>query len=389
MKKLIGGIFLITGTAVGGGIVLLPAIIGVYGYWSAMILLILVWLMNVLLAFIFLEANFYLPLGSSMISMTKVFLGKHMQWITWVLCLIFLYTLLCAYISGVSEIIHSFFQIPTMYTSLLSILVISILIFLGVNYLSSLNEFIVLGMFILLIVLLCFLGQKTHTSLIFSSPYRFPLMTLPVVSAAFGFTVVVPSIRIYFNNDIKQLKRAFLIGTSIPVVLYMAWTTVVMGLIPGFGDFSLQSIVLEEKPIQSFKSVLVLKSSHASLIWMIEAFIFTALASSLVGLSISTYDFLADGLKIRKNMFGKLKLLLITFLPTFFITTTQSRLFLKALGVAGLLSVLVFGVLPLIFVWLARYKYNMTSAYKTPFSKPVFLILFISCLTVIAVELLG
>ncbi len=388
MNKLLGGTFLISGTAVGGGVVLLPAIIGVYGYLSAMILLTLIWLMNVIIAFIFLEANFYLPNGSSMISMTQVFFGKNMRWLTWTLSVIFLYTLLSAYISGMSEILNSLFHIPNNYTALLAILFVSIPIFLGFKYISTFNDFIVIGMFILLFIIFICLGKQINAPLIFETQSRFPLIALPIVFTAFGFTVIVPSLRIYFDNNLKLIKKSFLIGTTIPFIIYIIWITIIMGMIPALGEQSLNSILADNQPVNTFKSILIFKSHYPNLSWIIEAFILTAFASSFIGIALATYHFLADGLKITRNAFGKFKLLVLIFLPPFLITAFENKILIKALGIAGLLSTIVFGIFPLLFVWLARYKYKLKSEYTTPFSKSIFVLLFGGCLLVIGVELL-
>ena len=388
MKQILNGAFFITGTAVGGGIVLLPAIVGVYGYFAAVMLLVFVWLMNVIIAFIFLEANFYLPVGSSMISMTKAFFGKKMQWITWIICLCFLYTLLCAYIAGISEIFNSSFHIPNTYTSIVSILVVGIPIFFGINHLIKFNDLLVIGMFIFLIFVLFILGGHFNATTLLGTPNRFPIMALPIVYTAFGFTVIVPSLRIYFNNNLKKIKAAFVIGTAIPFTLYLLWITIVMGMIPGLGENSFKTVLSSQEPILQFKKLLLSQTSYPAFINMIEACIFTAFATSLIGISLATYHFLADGLKIKQNKNGKLKLLAYVFVPPFIITATQQQLFLKALGVAGLLSTIAFGVFPLLFVWLARYKYKMYSSYKTFFSKPIFIILFLACLIVIGAEVL-
>jgi tyrosine-specific transport protein len=109
--KVVGSILLVSNTAIGGGILALPAVTGSYSIYSASALLILVWLFNTCIAFLLLEANLWLPAGSSLISMAESTLGRLGKWSTWLSCILFLYTLIAAYISGLSEMLQQMLAI--------------------------------------------------------------------------------------------------------------------------------------------------------------------------------------------------------------------------------------------------------------------------------------
>src|SRR5690242_9244305 len=103
--KVLGAILLVAGTAIGGGMLALPVITGIYGFFSAIMLMLGAWLVNTYIAFLLLEANLWLEPGSSITSMAKATLGRIGVVIAWASSILFLYTLLVAYISGISEII--------------------------------------------------------------------------------------------------------------------------------------------------------------------------------------------------------------------------------------------------------------------------------------------
>lgn len=391
MKKLISSILLVTGTSIGGGLILLPAIIGVYGYFSAIMLLTAVWFFNTLIALIFLEANCYLPVRTSLISMSKELLTHHFKWITWVICLGFLYTIMCVYISGMTEIISGFLEkksllIPSFYLSIASVIIISLPIYFGMVYINYFNRFVVISMFLAFFMLVFFLLPHSDIHNFLSAAYHIPLLALPVVFTSFGFLIVIPTLRSYLDDNIKKIKIAIVIGSFIPLVIYILWTTVVMGVIPISGDNSLQAILDHAEPIKQMTSTLILNTRSTSISFFAQSFILFSVVSSFVGISLGLYDFLADGLKISKTPWGKIKLLTLTFLPPLSIVLTQNRLFLSALGFAGLISTVLFGLYPVMLAWSGRYIRKRHTHYRVSMNRLVLLLIVIFCVVIIGVE---
>lgn len=89
MSRVILSILMIAGTSLGGAMIAMPAILSMYGYTSSILLLVLVWLFNLLIAFLYLEANFYIPEGSNFLTITRKLLGKTGVAIAWVVTLCF------------------------------------------------------------------------------------------------------------------------------------------------------------------------------------------------------------------------------------------------------------------------------------------------------------
>lgn len=212
-------------------------------------------------------------------------------------------------------------------------------------------------------------------------------MSLPIVFTSFGFLIIIPSLRNYLEDNIKKIKIAIIIGSLIPLIIYIVWVTVVMGVIPVLGNNGLQMVLQQVEPLKSMTNVLSLHAANASISVFTQLFILFAIASSFVGISLGLYDFLADGLGISKNPLGKLKLLTCTFLPPLIIALTQHRLFLTALGFAGLISTILFGLYPIMLTWSARYVRKLHPQYKISAEKFVFILMAIFCMTIIVIEL--
>lgn len=327
MKKLISGIFLVTGTSIGGGMVMLPAVVGVYGYFSAIGLLIGVWIFNTLIALLFLEANCYLTMNTNLISMTKRLLGYHVQWVTWIIFLGFLYTIMCVYISGLTEVIGGFlekneFYIPSFYISFFAVFAVSLPIYLGIVYVNYFNRLLVIAMFLAFLALILLIAPHIEINNLLKTPENFSIMALPVVFTSFGFLVVIPRLRSYLDDDIKKIKIAIILGSFIPLVIYITWITVVMGVVPVSGSKGLQAILDYVEPVKGITKILATQTTSPSTSFFIQVFILFSIVSSFVGISLGLYDFLADGFRISKRAYGKIKLLSLTFLPPLIITLT-------------------------------------------------------------------
>lgn len=88
-------------------------------------------------------------------------------------------------------------------------------------------------------------------------------------------------------------------------------------------------------------------------------FAFFALVTSFLGVSLSFVDFLADGLKIKKDILGTIILVCLVLIPPCVFSYLYPTVFLTALNYAGAFgAVLLFGVIPVLMVWKGRYYDN-------------------------------
>ncbi len=392
MKRLIAGIFMVTGTTIGGGMVVLPAVMGVYGYFSAILLLTLIWLLNTMIALVFLEANCYLPLKTSFISLSRRFLGSYGSAFCWMITLVFLYTIMCVYITGVTEIISSFMEtisisVPSNIISVLAVLSISVVLFRGIRNVSQINQLIVIGMFILLASLTAILIPNIKLSFILDGSNILPYMALPIGFTSFGFLVIIPSLREFLDDNIRQLKIAIIIGSLIPLLLYLLWITVIMGVIPIDGDSGLQGILQESESVKLMSEALHTHSGYPIFAWLVKLFMLFAIMSSYIGISLGLYDFLADGFHTKEQMNDKIKLLALTFMPPLLIALVLPRLYILGLGFAGLVSTILFGLYPVMLTWSARYRHQLKTKYHAPVNRFFLVLIALFAFLIIFIEL--
>ena len=384
-SRLIGGILLIVGTSIGAGMLALPISTSSSGFFDSVVFLFSSWLIMTLGALLMLEVNMYLPKGANMISMANLTLGPIGRYITWLCYLILPYALLAAYISGGADILQNILSqihlnISDTSSSIIFTVSLGSFIYSGikhVDYFNRLLMFIKLGTLLLLIMLI-----TPHVSLsrLTEGELTYVPGAVMLLITSFGFASIVPSLRNYFDDDIKKLRKAIIIGSLIPLVCYIAWDAVLMGVIP-IKEFS--TIAHKTHTTTALTDNLSI-TTHS--IWITDFFrLFAAICmfTAFLGVSLGLYDFLSDGLKLKKKGPQGTMLLAFTFLPPLAIVIIYPGAFLKALQFAGMICVIFLVLLPAIMAYRGRYSKLLSHPYQLKGGKPLLLVLaFIACLLV-------
>lgn len=358
-SKLIGGILLIVGTSIGGGMLALPVSTAEVGFGNSLIFLVACWLIMTSGALLVLEVNLRLPPGSNMISMAKSTLGLPGQIIAWITYLFLLYTLLAAYISGGSDVFNALLQkinvhMPTWLTSIVFTFIFSLIVYQGIRSVDYVNRGLMfgkLGVYALLVIIIS--PHVTPTSLTGGSAKAFTGM-LMVLITSFGFASIVPSLRDYFEDDIPTLRRVILLGSLIPLFCYIVWDAVIMGVVAREGDSGLIALMSSEHATSGLTEALH-QSVHNS--WISGFFgFFTSICmiTAFLGVSLGLFDFLADGLKLKKSGSQGKYTLALTFLPPLAVVLFNPGIYLHALSYAGVCCVILLLLLPAIMSWQGR-----------------------------------
>ncbi len=378
--KLLGSILLIVGTTVGAGMLALPIATANTGFLGSLILLFGSWFVMTAGAFLLLEVNLWLPQNTNLISMARTTIGPVGQIISWVVYLLLLYSLLCAYMAGGSDLFDHLLEgagihFPLWVSLVIFVLVFGSIVYMGIRSIDYVNRGLMLIKFSSLFVLLGLLtpvisavrlaGGNLHA---ITSPGA-----LMVTITSFGYAAIIPSLRVYFEGDIQQLKKAVLIGSLIPLVCYIAWDAVIMGVIPLQGDNGLVSIAQSHRSTSEF--VTVLSAIVRSPLITLFAKLFTSICvlTSFLGVALCLTDFWADGLQLEKKGVNKIIIHLIILLPPFLVVLFFPNIFIKALEYAGVYCLILLILLPAWMVWSGRYRKHIARGYRVAGGKPLLL----------------
>lgn len=369
--KLIGSILLIVGTSIGAGMLALPIATAELGFFGSLLLLIGCWLVMTAGAFLLLEVNLWMPQNSNLISMARATIGPIGQIISWVMYLLLLYSLLCAYIAGGSDLFHNLLlarhiEISAWLSSIIFTLLLGAVVYLGIRSVDYVNRglmFVKLGAFILLVILLTpFISTDKLAAGSFSHLTSTTALTVTITS--FGYASIIPSLRIYFASDIRKLKIAILIGSLIPLVCYAFWDAVIMGVVPLDGASGLISILQSKNSTSDLVNVLSAAASQNSVTLLTKLFTSICVVTSFLGVSLCLTDFLSDGLHLEKEGISKVFIHVLTFLPPLVIVLFFPNAFIKALEFAGIYCIVLLILLPAWMAWMGRYRHVLSGPYE-------------------------
>ncbi len=361
MKKRFSNLFAaiatLTGTIIGAGILGLPYVFAQSGFLIGMINLIV---LGILILFV----NLYL---GEVILRTKgkhqlpgyaeKYLGKKGKIAMLVSSLAFLYGALTAYVLGEGEVLSFVFTGSTSYIILFGLAflgIMSILIYSGLKTLEKGETFGLIAISLMIIIIFFFFLPKVdwnNFSFISSNPIKW-FMSYGVILFAFLALSALPEVREELVNEEKKLKKAILIGSLIPMVLYILFIMAVYGF-AGAETPEIATIALGKLP------------SLLAIFTMFTAF--SAIGIALKELFI--FDF-----KIKHD-----KAFFYTIFPVFvlslIILVFKLVDFIKILGLIGSISGGLAGMLVLLMVYKAKKKCDRKPEYSIPLSWPLILLL--------------
>jgi tyrosine-specific transport protein len=193
---------------------------------------------------------------------------------------------------------------------------------------------------------------------------------LPVVFTAFGYQSIIPTLFNYMNRNVSKVRIALICGTTIPLLIYIVWEFLILGIIPFEGDNGLsQALQKGENAVNPLGNYI----HHPALLTLGRVFAFFAMTTSYLGISMAFIDFLLDALKLPRKGAPKAITCIAIFLIPLLITLGDPHLFIKALGIAGGVGVaLLLGAMPVLMVWAGRYSAGYSLVHQQlPGGRPI------------------
>ncbi|MCH9628125.1 MAG: Tyrosine-specific transport protein [Chlamydiales bacterium] len=357
-NRLVGAVLLVSGTTIGAGMLALPVTTGLAGFIPSLVIMTAIWLFMMLTAFYLLEVNLRMKGESNLISMMHKTLGRPGEIVSWITYLLLLYSLAAAYMVGCSHILEDVlsgflpFDLPEWTWPVLIFCLFAVVVYFGTQVVDFLNRALMIGLVVGYLFVLGMGGPQVNPTMLAHFDWNFLLPSISVVLTTFGYHIIIPTLTTYLEHDSRLLKRAIFIGSLIPFVIYVLWQLLVMGVVPVDGPQS-----LSEASQKGLQVTFFLKTVFGSpwIILAIRSFAFFAIVTSLLGVTLSLSDFLADGLNIKKGHKGKVVLILFTFVPPLLFALFYHEGFITALKYAGLFVVILLALLPSLMAWFERY----------------------------------
>ncbi|HSX12214.1 MAG TPA: aromatic amino acid transport family protein [Rhabdochlamydiaceae bacterium] len=375
----IGGALLIAGTTIGVGMLGLPVATGPGGFFPSMIIYLICWAFMLCTGLLLVEVCSWMPNDSNLISMASRLLGKPGKIICWLVYLFLFETVMIAHMAGGGSIMHEIFAIELSSTAsmIVYVLLFSPVVYLGTQMVDRLNIIMFSGVIISYLLFVFIAYKYVNFSFLEYQDWSKAALAFPILFTAFTYQVIIPTLMTYMKRDVKRVRKAVILGTSIPLSVYLIWQILILGIVPVEGANGLidasskgQNAV---QPLKHFiESKFITGVGHS--------FAFFAMTTSYIALALAFVDFLADGLHVKKKGLKKVGLCLAIFIPPLIISLIYPDIFLKALSYAGGIScAILFGLYPPLMTRVGRYIKHYKTKQLIPGGKPllIFLIIFI------------
>jgi len=356
--KLLGSALIISGTALGAGMLAIPMVLAQFGLLYGTLLMVLIWFGTTYSALLLLEATIKSGGGLGLNSIARKTLGKGGQLVSNGLLYALLICLLMAYILGAADLLLQGmsvmgFSITFTQSQILFTLVAGAVVACGTGVIDKLNRALFFVMLASLVVTLLVLLPEFSTENLAQVSNRDHLgliQTSAVLFTSFGFMVVIPSL-VSYNSDAsdKQLRNMVIIGSLIPLFCYLCWLFAVVGNLP-------------PEQLKEFASVSELMAGFEhDAPWIgsvLSLFTGLALLTSFFGVAMSLFHQNSD--TFRQNR-------VVTYVLTFVLPLIGAILaadqFLSVLAYAGIILVFLAVFVPLAMVYKLRLANTLSECY--------------------------
>ncbi|MGX1925209.1 amino acid permease [Vibrio sp. NH-7] len=347
--KLLGSSLIISGTALGAGMLAIPMVLAQFGLWWGTLLMIIICFGTTYAALLLLEATIKSGGGLGLNSIARKTLGKGGQLLTNGLLYALLICLLMAYILGAADLVGQLsgsigLELTTAQSQIAFTLISGLVIAGGTGVIDKLNRglfFVMIACLALTLVFLLPNFSLDNLARVTNDDHIELIKTSAVLFTSFGFMVVIPSL-VSYNHEAsdRELRNMVVIGSLIPLVCYLCWLFAVVGN-------------LNPAQLGELKGVgdLIAAFEHQSS-WigtLLSLFTGLALLTSFFGVAMSLFN-------QNRDMFNQNRV--VTYVLTFVLPLMGSLFaadkFLAVLGYAGIILVFLAVFVPLAMVYKLR-----------------------------------
>jgi len=392
---LTGVVALITGSTVGAGILALPSVCAETGVVPSILGIVGTWTLLLLSALLLAEINVsvmrerdevrfehgrgHSPVVISLPDMAMTTLGKTGSYVMSATYLFASTTLLVAYIAKAGEIIETIDPALTLEASTIGFTVGlgAVMAFGSVNVIDNINRvltIVLMGLFFGILYEGAIVADFKNYDLINDAsklPEAIPIMFLSLI-----YHDLVPVICAYMNGDLKEIRKAIVVGSCVPLFMFIAYLIVALSI----NNTSVASGLGFEDPLG-----LLLKSDVG---WIVGGFSFCAISTSFIGTCLGVTSTIEPKIKetfAEKGLTAKgakkVSYFATLILPLI-IALSASDIFLPATKFAGSYGApVLYGLLPSVmcFIWFTSEERNsfhnvgMEYGTKIPIKALVFL----------------
>ncbi|MBI2669425.1 amino acid permease [Candidatus Woesearchaeota archaeon] len=343
------------GTIVGAGILGIPYVVAKTGFLYGFILMAVIGIIFVFLNLFAGEVVLRTKEQHQLTGYAGKYLGKTGKRLMTLTMGFAIYGALTAYLIGEGATLHQIFGMGTpLFFTLIFFVIAAVIVYLGIKAAGKTE--LALICLLLAVVLLTGIVSFDRINLTHLTTRDFGMLFFPygVILFAFVGSPAIPELQEVLGRDKKLMKKAIMIGSIIPIILYMLFTFVIMGLV-GLDQFELL------KPNERIATIALSLYSTPLLGMLANMFAVLAMFTSFLSLSIALigiyeYDY---GIP-RKTAFAA------AFIVPLLAAGFNLATFIAVLGVTGAVAGGIDGILITLMYWKAKTAGDRKPEYSLP-----------------------
>ncbi|MEF1309127.1 aromatic amino acid transporter [Vibrio mytili] len=364
-SKVFGSTLIIAGTTIGAGMLALPLASAGIGFSISLAIMFSLWALMAFTALLMLELHQYADSSATLHTLAKQILGKKGKWVASFAMLFLFYSLCAAYIAGGGaqfgdRLLEWFaFDISGPTATIIFTLLVTLVVTIGTGTVDKVNRVLFAMKLAAMVAVLFFLAPNVTESYLLSMPIEQGLIvaSIPVIFTSFGFHGSIPAIVNYLDGDTSSLRKAVIVGSTIPLVIYIFWQIVTLGVVS-------QNTLIENGGLSALVGQLSQTVHQSNLGSIVGVFADLALLTSFLGVSLGLFEFLGDTIKGKNEKPNRVLAALITFTPPLGFALFYPQGFIMALGYAAIALAILAIFLPLVMVVKVRRSSEFEADYR-------------------------
>ncbi|EKO3507898.1 amino acid permease [Vibrio fluvialis] len=388
-SKLLGSTLIIAGTTIGAGMLALPLASAGIGFSTSLMIMLALWALMAFTALLMVEIHQYADKDATLHTLAKQILGNKGKWIATFAMLFLFYALCAAYIAGggaqftnrISE--FTGLEVSGPIGTLIFTLIVAAVVTIGTGTVDRVNRLLFAGKMVAMVMVLTFLAPNVSQSYLLSMPLGQGLIvaSIPVIFTSFGFHGSIPAIVNYLDGHTPSLRKAIVVGSAIPLVIYVFWQVVTLGVVS-------QPDLVDNAGLSALIGTLSQTVHQSNLGHVIGIFADLALLTSFLGVSLGLFEFMGDTIRKKDGNMNRIVASLVTFTPPLMFALFYPQGFIMALGYAAIALAVLAIFLPLVMVARVRRQANNNNYYQVMGGTPALAITGVVGILIVGAQLL-
>jgi amino acid permease len=331
------------GTIIGAGILGIPYVIAKTGFLYGLIIIVLIGLASMALNLFLGEVVLRTKGHHQLTGYAEKYLGPWGKRITALAMFLGVYGALTAYLIGEGATLFKILNVgsPLLF-SVLFFLIGSFIVYRGVKTTGRAELILISLLFLMVILIGIFSFNQINLDNLATHDITKIFVPYGVVLFAFIGFASIPEIQEELGPEKKKMRKALLIGSVIPILLYIVFAAIIIGIV-GLDNFELL------QPNERIATIALSIYSQPLLGLFANLLAVLAMFTSFLALGMALLDIYEYDYKLSKNL-----ALILTFSVPLVILLFNLTSFISVLEITGVFSGGLSGIAIVLMNWKAK-----------------------------------